>query len=58
MEIINIQISTGNAAFDNWPASEIGRILHDLAEKNTQGYDFDGIPLRDINGKNYYIKEA
>lgn len=46
---ININIHTGNAAFEDSPASEIARILRDLAEQ----FEQDGAPrqvLRDING--------
>jgi hypothetical protein len=49
MERITISIETGNAAFEDSPTGEIGRILRDLAER----FEQDGIPpevLRDING--------
>lgn len=49
MERIIITIGTGNAAFDETPASEIARVLRVLAER----FDQDGLPpetLRDING--------
>lgn len=51
--MFRLQIETGNAAFDDAPASEIARILRDLAGR----IECDGIPpkgdcwhLRDVNG--------
>ena len=50
METIQITIKTGNAAFDDYPASEVARILRKLAT------DFEdlGMPheqtMRDTNG--------
>jgi len=49
MERITIEIETVNAAFDDEPASEIARILRDLAEQ----FESFGLPhskLRDVNG--------
>ena len=49
MEHVKIVITTGNAAFDDEPASEIARILRNLAER----FEHDGIPpeaIRDANG--------
>lgn len=49
MEHITIRIQTGNAAFEDAPASEVARILRELAD----GFEHDGIPaqtLRDVNG--------
>lgn len=49
MEGIEILISTDNAAFEDSPASEVARILRELAER----FEDDGIPparLRDVNG--------
>ena len=49
MERIIITIETGNAAFGDAPATEIGRILRDLAQRCER----DGVPpesVRDING--------
>lgn len=48
-EKITITIETGNAAFDDAPATEVGRILRDLADR----FEFNGVVpqhLRDING--------
>jgi len=48
-EKITIVIETGNAAFDDSPATEVGRILKDLADK----FQYSGVvigTLRDING--------
>lgn len=49
MERITITIETGNAAFEDAPASEIARILRGLADK----LESNGTPperLRDANG--------
>jgi hypothetical protein len=49
MERIIITIETGNAAFEDSPTGEIGRILRDLADR----FEQNGIPdgnLLDING--------
>ena len=48
-ERITITLETGNAAFDDAPATEIGRILRELADR----IERDGIPpdyLYDVNG--------
>lgn len=52
--MFRLTIETVNAAFDDAPASEIARILRDLADK----LERDGVPmdgrenwrLRDVNG--------
>ena len=49
-ERIHIEISTGNAAFSEEPASEIARILRGLADLIESGMSTDETPLRDING--------
>jgi hypothetical protein len=49
MEKITIEIETGNAAFDDAPATEIARILRNAAER-IEGGDVDGFPLYDLNG--------
>lgn len=49
MENITITIETSGAAFDETPASEIARILRQLATR----FERDGIPaekLYDVNG--------
>lgn len=49
MENITITIATGGAAFEDAPASEIARILRQLANR----FERDGIPaekLYDANG--------
>lgn len=48
-ERITITIETGNVAFDDHPATEVGRILRDLADR----FEYQGVVpdhLRDING--------
>lgn len=49
-ERITITIETGNAAFEDAPASEVARILRGLAERFEDAGDLDGCPVRDING--------
>lgn len=49
MERFTVTIHTGNAAFDEAPATEIARILSDLAKRLENNGLVDG-PLRDING--------
>lgn len=49
MENIKIRIDTANSAFDEAPATEVARILRDLAECFEQGDEVEGA-LRDING--------
>lgn len=49
IEFIQIRIETGNAAFDETPATEIARILRKLADD----FETSGEPsptLRDLNG--------
>lgn len=48
-EIWHVQIETGNAAFDDSPATEIARILRDLARRFEEGI-CDTVNLYDING--------
>lgn len=47
-EQVTIRISTENDAFTDAPASEIARILRDLAAQ----YERDGEPLRTIRDAN------
>lgn len=49
---INIQFRTDNAAFDEEPEIEVGRILEELAKMlRHDGVDRgSGIPLFDLNG--------
>lgn len=49
---ITIEIeTTGNAAFEDAPASEIARILRELAKRMEDGDFPEGdTPVRDING--------
>lgn len=49
-ESITIALQTGNAAFEDAPASEIARILRAVAKAFEDGKDMDGATLRDING--------
>lgn len=44
------EFSTGNAAFDDAPASEAGRILREIARKIEQGESLGGGPIHDTNG--------
>lgn len=47
--MLKLFIETGNAAFDDQPATELARILRDLAariESDPESY----IVLRDVNG--------
>ena len=50
MERIIITIETGNAAFEESPTGEIGRILRDLAERFEQDGLLHDRQLYDING--------
>lgn len=50
MENITISIETGNAAFADSPASEIARILRDLAKRFERDGASSCLTLRDING--------
>lgn len=49
-ERVHIELTTGNAAFSDEPASEIARILRELADRIESGMATDETPLRDING--------
>jgi hypothetical protein len=49
-EQITITIQTGNAAFEDAPASEVARILRDLADRFENEGALDATPLRDHNG--------
>lgn len=49
MEQITITLNTGNAAFTEGPATEVARILRDLAGRIERDGDFPA-RLRDING--------
>lgn len=49
MERITITIETGNAAFEDSPTAEIGRILRSLADR-FERYGTHPENLRDING--------
>lgn len=51
--MFKLEIETGNAAFDDTPASELARILRDLAgELECEGIPRrgDSFTLRDVNG--------
>lgn len=48
-ERITITIETGNAAFDDEPASEVARILFAVATRIQDGIT-DDIPVMDSNG--------
>jgi hypothetical protein len=49
---ISVQIdSNNNAAFAEGPATEIGRIMREVAKRIEDGDHPDGIvPIRDVNG--------
>jgi hypothetical protein len=49
---IGINVHTnGNAAFEDAPATEMGRILREVAKRLEDGDFPDGeVPLRDVNG--------
>lgn len=47
--IFNIKIHMDNAAFDDYPATELARILNDLAERVKDG-ETPPMSLRDLNG--------
>ena len=49
-ERIHIEFTTGNDAFSAEPATEIARILRQLADLIDSGMATDETPLRDING--------
>jgi hypothetical protein len=48
-ERITITIETGNSAFDDQPATEVARILFEIATSIQDGIT-DAIPVMDING--------
>jgi hypothetical protein len=49
MKYVNVRFAAGNAAFQEAPATEIGRILRDLASRiENDGIDY--LQLRDHNG--------
>ena len=50
MESITITIETGDAAFDDEPATEIARILHKLADEFEQYGRSQFSKLYDFNG--------
>lgn len=52
MERITITIETGNAAFEDEPASEVARILRAAADRveETGEVPHCGLPLFDVNG--------
>lgn len=49
-----VEINCDNAAFDDNPADEIGRLLHDLAVKAKRGHisisGYMSLPISDVNG--------
>jgi hypothetical protein len=47
--MVRLQFDTRNAAFDDAPATEIGRILRDIASKVERGESFGG-KIMDANG--------
>lgn len=49
VENITIRLSTANAAFEDAPATEIGRILRDLATKVEERGELPAV-IYDING--------
>lgn len=49
--MFRMEFSTENAAFDDAPATEAGRILREIARKIEQcGDDLGGGPVYDLNG--------
>jgi hypothetical protein len=50
MDRVTITLETGNAAFEDAPATEIARILRAQADLIEAGMATDETPLRDING--------
>lgn len=61
MENLNISINTGNAAFDDAPASELARILRKLADRlETEGappHGEEAFYLHDYNGNRAGVAE-
>ncbi len=55
--MFKLSFETGNAAFDETPATEIARILRDIARKVEQGESFGG-RIRDVNGNTIGLWEA
>lgn len=47
--MFQIQFKTDNAAFEDSPASEVARILREVADKIEDGASFEG-RVRDCNG--------
>jgi hypothetical protein len=47
---VAIIVQTGNAAFADHPATEVGRILHEVANTFIRENELRPRPLRDING--------
>jgi len=52
MSTIMITIETSNAAFEDYPAGEVSRILQELARdvRDRELAELDGRRLRDVNG--------
>lgn len=50
MEVLTLTLETGNAAFEDTPATEIARILRAQADLIEAGMATEFTPLRDING--------
>jgi hypothetical protein len=50
-ELIMIELTTENAAFVDKPATEIARILRELADDMERDGGPGNTPLRDINGE-------
>ncbi len=50
MESVTITIETGSAAFEDSPASEVARILRDLASRFERDGASPCLTLRDMNG--------
>ena len=48
--MFKLEFSTDNAAFDDAPATEIARILRDIAGKVERGDYLDGASIHDFNG--------
>lgn len=48
--MVKIEFRTDNAAFDDRPATEAGRILREIARQIEQGEHMDGAMIFDENG--------
>lgn len=48
--MITITIDTDNAAFDNNPEGEAGRILRQLGNQFLSNIVYDDMPIKDLNG--------